>query len=78
MAFDIIKIIYILIVKITNKEKKMEEYRPIIRDQRGKIRKTVNAVRKKTKIDKSIITERMMLYSVENLEAIFPEVVKNG
>ena len=48
-------------------------YQPKLIDKNMKIRKAVAAIRKKTKLDKSLIAERIMSYGVENMEHVFPE-----
>ena len=54
------------------------EYQPKIADRNRKIRKTVEIVRKKTRLDKSLIVERMMCYSADKITDIFPELANQS
>ena len=53
------------------------EYQPKVPDRNRKIRKTVESVRKKTRVDKSVIVERILLFGIEHIGEIFPEFDKN-
>lgn len=52
------------------------DYQPRIADRNLRIRKAINNVRKKTRLDKSLIVERMLIYSIEKVTDIFPELEK--
>lgn len=48
------------------------DYRLALKDRNGKIRKTVELVRKKTRLDKSQIAECLMTYGAARVGEIFP------
>ena len=50
------------------------EYQPRITDRNQKIRKVISQVRQRTRLDKALIAERMMNYSVDRIGEIFPEL----
>ena len=52
------------------------DYQPRIADRNLRIRKAINNVRKKTRLDKSLIVERMLIYSIEKVTDIVPELEK--
>ena len=51
----------------------MTVYQPRIVDRNLKIRRTVAQVRKKTRLDKAIIAERMMAFAADRINEAFPE-----
>lgn len=53
------------------------DYQPKIEDRQMKIRKTVTLIRKKTRLDKAVIAERLMLFGVENIGQVFPDIEKD-
>ena len=48
------------------------DYRLTLKDRNQKIRKTVEQVRKKTRLDKSLIAECLMKYGEARVMEIFP------
>lgn len=56
----------------------MTVYQPRIIDRNLKIRRTVAQVRKKTRLDKASIAERMMAFAADRITEVFPEFFQSG
>ena len=51
-------------------------YQPKLPDRNRRIRKTIDMVRRKTRLDKTIIAERMLNFSADKIGEIFPELAQ--
>lgn len=49
-------------------------YQPKLPDRNRRIRKTIDMVRRKTRLDKTVIAERMLNFSADKIGEIFPEL----
>ncbi len=53
-------------------------YQPKLPDRNRRIRKTIDMVRRKTRLDKTIIAERMLNFSADKIGEIFPELAQSA
>lgn len=51
-------------------------YQPLVKDKDSKIKKAVEKIRKRTRLDKSAIFEIMMNYAISKAAEIFPEITE--
>ena len=49
-------------------------YQPLVKDKDSKIRKAIEKIRKRTRMDKSAIFEVMLNYAISKAAEIFPEI----
>lgn len=48
-----------------------KEYQPKIYDEKGEIRKAVQSIRKKTRLEKAVIVERLLRAAINQADTIF-------